>query len=431
MAEAEIIENKGFEYLDGILHADNIPVNVLASAYGTPAYVYSAAKIRENVVSLQSAFKKLLPENRQPLIAYACKTNSNIAILRILSQMGLGSDIVSGGELDRCLLAGIDTSKIVYSGVGKNEAEITKSIHQNILQINVESLEELEHIIEISRKMGKIASIALRFNPDVDAKTHAKISTGKSENKFGLSKSALIKGYKIASQSPHINLRGISIHIGSQLTKIDPFRKAFEKLALLTNELRSMGFIVYSLDLGGGLGITYTDETPPDVLDYALAIKDVILPLNTEIIVEPGRLLTGNAGILLSRVLYVKHGDKKKHVILDAGMNDLIRPALYGAIHPVIPASLTDKRPMMTYEIVGPICESSDTFLNDALMPELRQDDLVCIKAAGAHGFVMASNYNTKPFSPEILVDGHNHAIIKRRQTVEDLLNEESIPSWV
>jgi diaminopimelate decarboxylase len=421
----------GFTDSKGVLHADDVSLHDIAAEYGTPAYVYSASKIRDTVTRLQGAFTQALPADRQPLIAFACKANSNIAVLRLMAGLGLGADIVSGGEMARALKAGISPRKIIFSGVGKTDGEIIAALDHDIIQINAESRPELERIAALAKKAGKIAPISLRFNPDVDAGTHAKITTGKTENKFGMTRNEIVGLYEWTAKQPSLRPRGFSLHIGSQLTSLEPFRQAFGKLADLVNHIRGMGLPLESLDLGGGLGVVYNNEPPPDFAAYAKIIRDVIAPLGVQIILEPGRLLVGEAGLLLTRVLYVKEGDNRRYLILDAGMNDLIRPALYDAHHPIRPVDVAGNRPTLTCDIVGPICETGDTFAKNRELPEMKAGELAAIMVSGAYGFVMASNYNTKPFPAEIMVDGKRHALIRRRQTIQDILEKETIPAWL
>jgi diaminopimelate decarboxylase len=421
----------GFTDIKGMLHADEVSLHDIAAKYSTPTYVYSASKIRDTVSRLQKAFAKALPTESQPLIAFACKANSNIAVLKLMSGMGLGADIVSFGEMARAVKAGIHPRKIIFSGVGKTDDEILAALDAGILQINAESRPELERIAALAAKAGKKAPVSLRFNPDVDAKTHAKITTGKTENKFGMPLTEILSLYEWAANQPSLRPRGFSVHIGSQLTTVEPFRQAFGKLAELAKTVLSKGLPLESLDLGGGLGVTYNAETPPDLDAYAAIVKELILPFGVQMVFEPGRLLVGEAGLLLTKVIYVKPGENRRYLIVDAGMNDLIRPALYDAYHPIRPVDAGTKRPISKYDVVGPICETGDTFAKDREMPEMKDGELAAIMVAGAYGFVMASNYNTKPMAAEVLVDGNRHALIRQRQSVQDILEKESIPGWL
>lgn len=386
--------------------------------------------MRHNVQRLRDALAQALPADRQPMIAFACKANSNMAVLSLLGRMGLGCDVVSGGEMQRALQAGIPADKIVYSGVGKSDGEIADALERDILQINVESKAELERIAELAQARNIRARITFRFNPDVAANTHDKISTGRSEDKFGISRAEIEELYPYAAAHPHLDPQGLHMHIGSQLTDMTPFRLAYERLAEFALYLKSRGLAVPTLDLGGGIGIVYGSEEPPDLRAYANIIRDVILPLGTNIILEPGRFIVGDAGLLLTKVSYIKESRTRRFVVLDAGMNDLIRPALYGARHPV---RLVKAREGAAgrYDIVGPVCETGDTFMKDVELPGACKDDLVAIMAAGAYGFVMASNYNTRPLPAEILVDGDRHAIVRQRQSVQDILDKDEIPGWL
>lgn len=417
----------GFQDKGGILHADDVPLPELADRYGTPLYIYSAARMRANVERLRTALTGALPPDRMPLIAFACKTNGNLAVLRLLSRLGLGCDVVSGGELRRAVRAGMKAESIVYSGVGKTDPEIMAALDAGILQINVESAAEMERIAVLAEESGRTARIAFRFNPDVAAGTHDKISTGRKDDKFGLSGGEVLDLYRQAAAHPHLAPQGLHIHIGSQLTRTEPFRTAFERLAALAGAVRAEGLPLETLDLGGGLGIIYENEQPPDLAGYAGAIRDVILPLGTRIILEPGRFIAGDAGILLTRVIAIKKTPARAFVILDAGMNDLIRPALYGARHPVRLVAARQGAEDGIYDVVGPVCETSDVFLKDCPLPSPRRGDLAAIMAAGAYGFVMASTYNTRPLPAEALVNAGWHALIRPRQDVEELLDQDVI----
>lgn len=421
----------GFHYKQGQLHADGLPVSELAGRFGSPAYIYSAGQIRKNFHELQTALANNLPADRLPLIAYACKANSNIAILKLLSTMGAGIDTVSVGEMQRARAASIQPEKTVLSGVSKTDDEITAAIENGILQLNVESAPEMERIAAIAETRKTKAKIAFRLNPDVDAKTHAKITTGKSENKFGMDADTVETLYHKADKHPYLDPRGLSLHIGSQLTQLQPYEEAFQILAAFTRKLREQGLNITSLDLGGGLGITYNNETPPDLDQYARLIREIIEPLGTILILEPGRMLVGNAGILLCRIVYIKESATKRFVILDTGMNDLIRPALYDAYHPIWPVTQGEAKETVHYDIVGPVCETGDTFATNAGLPPLSQNDYLAIGAAGAYGYVMASNYNSRPFAPEILVDDTHSAVIRPRQDIQDIIDTETIPDWI
>lgn len=425
----------GFTEKNGILHADNLPLDELAATYGTPSYVYSATQIRHNINALKQAFAETLPATSQPLIAFACKANSNIAILNLMAQEGLGTDIVSGGELARAQKAGIAPQNIVFSGVGKSDDEIKSALKANILQINVESEPELKRIAQIAAEAGQKARIALRFNPDEEANTHAKITTGTKENKFGLLQADVERLYRWAADHPALDPQGLSIHIGSQLTDVAPFAAAFKKLAALAQQFKNEGLPLKTLDLGGGLGVIYDNERSPCLKSYATLVRDIIHPLDTQIILEPGRLIVADAGLLLTRILHIKTGEEKSFVIVDSAMNDLARPAMYDAYHPIrtikswgAEHNMSEMRP---YDIVGPICETGDTFGKNRPLPPVARDDLLAIMVSGAYGFTMASNYNSRGMTAEILVDGDQHALIRRRQTIEELFENETIPAWL
>ena len=420
----------GFHVQNEQLFAENVSLETIAQTYGTPSYVYSASYIHERVTGLQDVLAKTLPAETDLLIAFACKSNTSMAILNIMAGLGLGSDIVSGGEMIRSLNAGIAADKIVFSGVGKSDQEILDALNQDILQINVESDIELRRINELAGKAGKKARVVLRYNPNVDANTHAKITTGKSENKFGINHNKLIEVYEWASAQDALTPVGVSMHIGSQLTDIDPFKHAFKKLAGLVTELRNKNLHVEVTDLGGGLGIVYKDETPPSLDAYAKNILDYIIPLGTKIVLEPGRYLMGNAGLLLTKTLYVKKGDTRQYVILDAGMNDLMRPSLYDAYHEIRPVKINTAASEQDYDIVGPVCETGDTFAKAYKLPELQTGDLVAIMSAGAYGFTMASTYNSRGLPAEILVQDNKHALIRKRQSIQDIMKDEQLPQW-
>lgn len=426
-------EAVGFTDREGSLHADAVPLAELAEKHGTPLYVYSASAMRGKTAQLQRAFAAALPANRQPLITFACKANSNVAVLRLLAGQGLGADIVSGGEMARALKAGIAPGKIVFSGVGKSDADILAALEHGILQINVESEAELARIAALAAKARKTAPVAFRFNPDVEAGTHAKITTGKGENKFGMPRATVERLYRAFAGHEWVKPRGLSMHIGSQLTTLEPFRLAFEKMADLARSLMADGLPLGTLDIGGGLGVVYRQDTqtPPDLDGYAALVRDIIAPLGTQIILEPGRLLVAEAGVLVSRVLYVKKGEGRDYLILDAGMNDLMRPALYDSWHTIRPVEQTDGRAMHTYDIVGPVCETGDTFAKDRAMPEMKEGELAVLMTGGAYGFVMASQYNTRPLPAEVLADGTRSAVIRARETLEEIIAKDIVPDWM
>lgn len=406
------------DYREGQLYAEAVPVNRIAEQMQTPVYCYSASALRHNYLSYSEQFK-----TENSLICYALKANSNQAIIRALGEMGAGADVVSEGELRRALLAGIPANKIVYSGVAKTPDEIRYALQQNILQFNVESEPELELLSQIAVSEGKLAPVAFRINPDIDARTHAKISTGKASNKFGIPWARAHEAYARAAELPGIKVQGIDIHIGSQLTQLEPFEQAFRCLAELTAELRDLGHDISTLDIGGGLGIDYADDQqrPPAITDYAILANDILGHLGCRVLVEPGRSLVGNIGILISRVIYIKKGERNRFLIIDAGMNDLLRPSMYDAYHEIIPCSLREGEAGF-YQVVGPICETGDTFAENRQLPPLQSGDLVAIKNAGAYGAVMASSYNSRPLVPEVLVDGNKVTVIRPRTTYKELI---------
>ena len=419
-----------FHYRDNILHVDDVPLTEIAARFGTPSYVYSLSSIESQYTKLSDALKKHVPANQLPLIAYACKANSHTAILSYLGKLGAGADVVSGGELARALKAGVSANKIIFSGVGKSPEELKQALAANIYQINVESEPELAQIASIASDLGIKARVAFRVNPDVDAKTHAKITTGKAENKFGVDIKTATRLYEESARHDHLKPVGLSMHIGSQLTDVTPFREAYKKLAGMVTDLRGKGLVVEQLDIGGGLGIVYTSETPIDVDEYARIVGELIAPLGTKLAMEPGRYLVGSAGLLLSQVIYIKSGQNRQYMIMDAGMNDLIRPTLYDAIHPLQPVTQTTGK-TVKYDVVGPVCETGDTFLKDYDVTEASAGDLMAFMKSGAYSAVMASHYNSRTMPAEILVKGKNAEIIRPAITVQDIIDKETIPAWV
>lgn len=412
------MQNKGFQVRNDVLHADDIPLPRLAEEYGTPLYVYSAALIRDNINRLKAALGK------DVLIAYATKANTNGAILSLMAKNGLGADVVSGGELRRALLAGIPANKIVFSGVGKTDEELVLAIENNIAQVNVESGAELERLVALSPQ--KPVQVAFRLNPDVETDTtHAKISTGHGRSKFGMPADEIRRIYKGITSHATIKPVGLSLHIGSQLTTLDPLRDAFHRLADLARNLP-----VETLDFGGGLGIVYTDEKPVDLAGYGALVREILTPLGARLITEPGRFLVGTAGVLLTRITHLKTTPNSPMLILDAGMNDLMRPALYDAIHTIQPVTVKKGKPQI-FDVAGPVCESSDIFLRDTEMAAPERNDLMALMNAGAYGMSMAGTYNSRPLPAEILVDGKNHAVIRQRQTFDDIIKDERIPDWL
>ncbi|SIS52818.1 diaminopimelate decarboxylase [Roseivivax lentus] len=418
-----------FDYKNGVLCAEDVPLPEIAAEVGTPAYVYSTATLERHYRLFDEALDGL-----PHLVCYAMKAASNQAILKTLAALGAGMDVVSGGEYARAVAAGVAPDKIVFAGVGKTEAEIRQALTGGLRQFNVESEPELQLISRIAAEMGVSAPVTIRVNPDVDAKTHAKIATGKSENKFGIPISKARAVYAEAAALPGIEVVGIDVHIGSQLTELAPFEAAYRKVAELTETLRGDGHDIQRLDLGGGLGIPYarSNSAPPLPTEYGALIKETVGHLGCEIEIEPGRLIAGNAGILLSRVIYVKEGEGRRFLILDAAMNDLIRPAMYDAWHDIVPVIEPAAGHERTeYDVVGPVCESGDTFAKGRAMPELQAGDLVAFRSAGAYGAVMSSEYNTRPLIPEILVKGDHHAVIRARPNFDEIISRDSIPEWL
>jgi len=412
-----------FEYKNGELYCEEVPIKKILEDVGTPVYIYSAKTIRRHYKVFEKSFS-----NIDHLICYSVKANSNIAIISLLKQLGSGADIVSAGELKRALKAGIDPKKIVFSGVGKTPEEIEFALLADILMFNVESLEELETLGEIAKKLEKKAPFALRINPDIDPQTHPYIATGLKRSKFGIPEEFVIEAYKKAKESPYLYPIGIDAHIGSQITSISPFVSALSRLKKIWEELINLGFELKYLDIGGGLGIVYKNEEPPLPQEYADAIIKEGKDLKATIILEPGRVIVGNAGILVTKVLYTKENILKKFVIVDAAMNDLIRPAFYQAYHKIIPVEEKYEE-FEVVDVVGPICESSDFFAKERKLPKVKKGDFLAIMSAGAYGFVMSSNYNSRPRPPEVLVDEDKYYIIRKRETIEDLLAFETIPA--
>lgn len=417
----------GFHYKDDSLHADGIDLADIAREFGTPSYVYSAAHIRHQYDALAGAMANALPAGRTALLCYACKANSNIAILSYLRQLGSGLEVVSGGELQRGLKAGFDPQKIVFTGVGKTADEIALALTSNIKQFNVESLPELDAIQDVAQSLNKIATVVFRLNPDVSGGGHHKISTGRKRDKFGIGYEAMLAAFDRAGEMSHVNAVGLSMHIGSQVFEVEKFREAFTKLPDIVGDLRGKGYSIERLDIGGGFPIVYKEEQLLNLDAYAKWVADFIAPLKTEIILEPGRYLVGNGGALLSKVLYVKETQDRNFLIIDAAMNDLIRPTLYDAYHGIAPVR-RGANDMRSYDIVGPICETGDTFSTGRELPVSKKDDLVVIQSAGAYGMSMASNYNTRGLAAEILVMDDKAHLIRRRQSVEDILSYETIP---
>ncbi|MFZ2162878.1 MAG: diaminopimelate decarboxylase [Sideroxyarcus sp.] len=412
--------NEYFHYQQNLLFAENVSLNDIAQRFGTPCYVYSRAALTDGFRQFAEAFK-----GREHLICYAVKANSNLAILNQFARLGAGFDIVSGGELQRVLAAGGAANKVVFSGVGKSEAEMRQALDAEILCFNVESSSELDRLNEVAGSMGKVAPISLRVNPDVDAKTHPYISTGLKQNKFGVAYTEALALYRKAATMPHIRITGMDCHIGSQLTETSPFIAAAEKVLALVDQLAAAGIVLEHLDLGGGLGIRYDDETPPTIAEYAKALLGALSGRSEKIIVEPGRVLVGNAGVLLTRIEYLKHGEEKNFAIVDAAMNDLMRPALYDAWHAILPVQKRGVS-VQLYEVVGPICETGD-FIGHAREMAVDKGDALAVMSAGAYGMSMSSNYNTRPRAAEVMVDGAEVHLVRERETVRQLYAAEKI----
>jgi diaminopimelate decarboxylase len=415
-----------FGYRGGELHAEDIAIGQIAAAVGTPFYVYSATAFTAHYRRFAAAFAA-----DRPLICYAVKANSNLAVLRLFANLGAGADVVSEGELRRALAAGMPPERIVFSGVGKTEPEMAAALSAGIHQINVESIAELRLLSAVAQKSGRTAPVALRVNPDVDALTHEKIATGKKENKFGIDCEDAVAAYRLARSLPGIAPVGLAVHIGSQLVELDPYRLAFARVADLVRAMRSAGLAVDRVDLGGGLGVRYRDERPPEIEDYAGLARSTFAGLEVSLEFEPGRVLAAAAGLLVACVLYVKEGKTRRFVIVDAAMNDLIRPTLYDAWHDII--ALAQPSPgagMSPADVVGPVCETGDTFAVNRDLPPLSAGDLIAFTEAGAYGAVMSSTYNSRLLVPEVMVSGERFAVIRPRLDYDALLSLDTIPAW-
>lgn len=418
-----------FDYRDGVLHAEGVAIPDIAAQIGTPFYCYSTATLTRHYRVFAQAFAGL-----DALVCYAMKANSNQAVLRTLAKLGAGADVVSEGELRRALAAGIPASKILFSGVGKTAREMDFALAAGILCFNVESEPELELLSARAVALGKVASISLRINPDVDARTHKKISTGKAENKFGIPWQRARQVYARAAKLPGIKITGIDTHIGSQITELQPFDDAFALLVDLIGALRADGHAIEHIDLGGGLGIPYrVDNNPPPLPDaYAQIVRKHVTKLELKVMFEPGRLISGNAGILVSEVIFVKEGDAKNFLVVDAAMNDLIRPTLYDAFHDIRPVVQPPAdTPRMMVDVVGPVCETGDYIGLDRDLPRLKSGDLIAVSTAGAYGAVQAGTYNTRLLVPEVLVDGDRFHVVRPRLTYDDLIGLDSVPDWL
>jgi len=418
-----------FLYRDGALYAEDVPVAEIAAAVGTPFYVYSTATLTRHFKLFDDALDGI-----DHLVCFAMKSLSNQAVIKVLADAGAGMDVVSGGEYFRAKAAGVPGEKIVFSGVGKTVDEMRLALEGGIRQFNVESEPEMIVLDQVAQSLGVVAPITVRVNPDVDAKTHAKISTGKKEDKFGIPISRAREVYAMAAKLPGLKIIGIDVHIGSQLTDLAPFEAAYLKVAELTAQLRADGHEISRLDLGGGLGIPYarSNEAPPLPSDYGALIKRTFEDLDVEIEIEPGRLISGNAGLMVSKVIYIKEGEDRQFMIIDGAMNDLIRPAMYEAHHDIVPVIEPKVATApATYDIVGPVCESGDTFAKSRAMAPVKADDLIAFRSAGAYGAVMASEYNSRPLIPEVLVNGDQFAVIRARPTFDEMINRDTIPEWL
>lgn len=418
-----------FAYKDGVLHAEDVPLPRLAAEVGTPFYCYSTATLERHYRVLAEAF-----QGQDAVICFAVKANSNQAVLATMARLGAGMDVVSEGELRRARAAGVPAERVIFAGVGKSRAEMAYALREGIFSFNVESEPELRALSEVAAGLGVKARVALRVNPDVDAKTHAKISTGKSENKFGIPYLDAVRLYAEADRLPGLEASGIHMHIGSQITDLVPFRDAFLLMRDLALELRRDGHAIHHLDIGGGLGVPYrdTDAVPPHPDAYAALVKETLGDLGARIYLEPGRMIVGNAGILVIRVLYAKAGADKRFAIVDAAMNDLIRPTLYEAYHEVWPvAEARASGPAALQDIVGPVCETGDYLATDRALPAFEADDLVAVMTAGAYGAVMSSTYNTRPLVPEVLVRGGDYAVVRPRPSYDDLIGLDRLPPWL
>jgi len=414
-----------FEYKNHQLHCEGIPIEQIAEKVGTPFYLYSYHTLVRHFTVFDKAFHGI-----PHLVCYSAKANSNLALLRLFVNLGGGVDVVSGGELYRALKGGADPQKIVFSGVGKRVDEIEYALKMGILMFNVESSQELSVIDEVAGRIGKKANIAIRVNPDIDPKTHPYISTGLKQNKFGIDILRAPMAYRLASQLPNLKIVGIDCHIGSQLIEVEPIIEALRKLKQLVGNLRKEGMEIQYLDLGGGLGITYEDEEPPHPMEYASNILEEIKGFGCTLILEPGRVIVGNAGILVTKVLYTKENEEKRFVIVDAGMNDLVRPSYYGSYHQILPVR-KESREEIVADVVGPLCESSDFLAKERKMPKVNPEELIAVMSAGAYGFSMSTNYNSRPRVAEVIVRDDQMFVIRQRENYEDLVRGEEIPGFL
>ena len=416
-----------FRYRDGVLCAETVPLDEIAQAVGTPAYVYSSRHMRGQLRRFQEAFS-----GQRMMVCYALKANSNLAVIKTLAAAGAGAEIVSGGELQRALAVGVPPERIVFAGVAKSRDEMAAALDAGIAQFNVESIPELEALDAVASARGQTAPVALRVNPDVAAGGHDKISTGRKQDKFGISHEEALESYRLARRLSGIEVVGLHLHIGSQILSLTPFEAAYRRAIELVQELRAEGIDVRRIDLGGGLGVGYRGEQGLDLVAYAAMVRELSQGLDLELMFEPGRFLVAEGGVLLSRVLYIKQGAERPHVILDAGMNDLLRPALYDAYHPILPVvEPALDAPRTAYDVVGPICESADIFARARTLPPLRPQDLVAFTGAGAYGAVMASDYNSRPLAAEVLVEDRAYAVVRPRQEPRARFASEALPPWL
>ena len=416
-----------FEYRDGEFHAEDVPIVRIAAEVGTPFFCYSTATLTRHYRVFADAVKDL-----DATVCYAVKSNSNIAVIATLAELGAGTDVVSAGELKRAIVAGVPAAKIVFSGVGKTAEEMAEALRAGIRQINVESEPELAVLSEVASSLGIEIATAVRINPDVDARTHKKITTGKSENKFGIELSLARQVYNRSTDLPGIKLSGVAIHIGSQLTELGPFREAYSRLAEFVLTLREDGHAIEHVDLGGGLGITYGDEQAPTPKQYGDMVTSIVGGLDCHVTFEPGRIITGNAGLLVTRVIYVKDGVERRFCIVDGAMNDLIRPTLYDAHHEIVPVrEAAANAELAEIDVVGPICESGDYLALGRALPAVAAGDLLAVRTAGAYAAVMSSTYNSRPLAPEVLVNGDQMAVVRKRMSVDQMINLESLPAWL
>ena len=416
-----------FAYKDGVLHAEDVNLQALAEEVGTPFYCYSTATLERHFHVMDGAFK-----DADHLLCYAMKANSNQAVIKTMAALGAGMDVVSEGELRRALAAGVPARKIVFSGVGKTAKEMAYALREGIACFNVESEPELELLSTVAQRVGQRASVSIRVNPDVDAKTHAKISTGKADNKFGITYLRASEVYARAAALPNIDVTGVDMHIGSQITELAPFEQAFKLMAELVTRLKSEGHNIRHLDLGGGLGVPYRgdNDIPPHPDEYAAMVKRTLGHFGLKYMMEPGRMIVGNAGIMVSRVIYVKENEGKTFVVQDAAMNDLIRPTLYDAYHEILAVEESRNETTLEADVVGPVCETGDYFAKSRRLPKLQQGDLIAIMTAGAYGAVQSGTYNTRPLIPEILVKDGQFAIVRPRQTYEELIGLDKLAPW-